>query len=244
MRNTFIVIGVLLVFFAVGIWFYLTKLDSKAKSEIEQHGSDMTKVAVHLGEVNISHKTGEGKIRDLMIGNPEAFTTPYAFSLPNTDINIDTQSLTTPVLIIHQLTVTMPEVNIEQNATGNNIHTISENVKAFISAHTEDVNHPSKRFIIDNLIIQNAKLHVSAPQVQPEVVTIPLADIRLTDVGKTNGGITSAELVSVIMQQINNQIVEAIRSRGLENMIDIKLLNPTAGENNSFGDRIIDFFSR
>jgi hypothetical protein len=68
MRKILIVIGIILFLFAIGIWLFISNIGPIAKSAIEKYGSQVTQVAVHVGDVQISSQTGEGKLHDLVIG--------------------------------------------------------------------------------------------------------------------------------------------------------------------------------
>ncbi len=209
------------------------------KKTIEKEGAEITGVSVNVGEVYLSQQTGDGRMRDLMVGNPEGFHTPYAFSFADIYFKVDLPSLTTELFIIRELSMAAPNINIEQIAHGNNIQMIQAHIKSFVDAHLENNQAEVRRFIIESLIIENAKLHVSAPLIQVDLVTIPLPDINMANIGKDQGGVTSAQLVQLIMQQMNIQIAQAIKSRGLENMIDVSELAP---HTLTFKDRIRNFF--
>ncbi len=241
MRKTLIVIGIVLVLFAIGVWLFLSNIDSVAKSAIEKYGKEVTGVAVNVGDVHISPKTGEGKLHNLVIANPAGFTMPYAYSFSDALIKLDINSLATKLFIINELSMIAPEINVEQNTAGNNLHLIQENIKAFLAAHAADLNANNNRFIIDSFTVTNAKLHVSAPLIQADLITIPLADINMLNIGKDTGGMTAAEVLNIVMHQMNIEIVQAIKSRGLENTIDVHTLVP---ESASITDRIRNFFAR
>lgn len=239
MRKTFIILGVILVVFAIGLWLFLSNIDSMSKGAIEKYGSQITKVAVHVGDVKVSPKTGEGELTNLMISNPSGFNTPYAFSFANIAIKLDIASLTKPLVVINEISVNAPNVNVEQTANGNNIHIIQKNIQDFIAAHTDASS--SKLFIIDALTIKNATLHVSAPLVKAEIVTIPLADIQLNNIGKDKNGVPAAVVLDMLMQQINVEIAKALTSRGLDNMVDLKSLGITTP---TITERIRTFFNQ
>lgn len=238
MRKTFIVIGIIFIFAIIGVWLFLSNIDSVSKSAIDKNGTAITQVPVHIKHVSISPKTGEGVLEELTIGNPEGFQTPYAYSFANSSIKLHIQSLTTKLLVIHELNMQAPDINIEQNAKGNNIQIIQKNIQDYINNHP-DHSANQNHFVIDSLTIQNAKLHVYAPA-QPMVV-IPMADIQLYNIGKEEGGVTSAQALNMVMQQVNYEIAKAIQSRGLENVIDISTFLP---EGVAVGDRIKNFFNQ
>ncbi|MGA2654437.1 MAG: hypothetical protein ABSF18_00465 [Gammaproteobacteria bacterium] len=239
MRNIFIGVGILLLLIAIGLGVFKFNRDNTAKQAIEKEGSEITQVAVYAAEVYVSPRTGEGHIHDLVVGNPQGFQTPYAFSFPDITLTMDLPSLTTQLFIVRELHIMAPDINIEQTNNNNNIQVIQAHVKAFVDANKTNIDARARRFIIESLTIETAKLHVSAPLIQAELVTIPLPDIDMVNIGKDQGGVTSAQLTQILMEQINLQIVQAIKSRGLENMIDISELAPPSL---TIKDRIRNFF--
>lgn len=239
MRKTFIIIGISLTLLALGVWLFMWNTDTAAKDAIEQQGSQITQVSVSVAQVDLSHQTGEGRLTNLVIGNPADFLTPYAFSSADATFKLYVHSLATKLYIIHELHVHAPDINIEQNEQHNNMEVLRANIQAYVDAHAVAQNAEVIRFIIESLTIQNAKLHVSAPLIQKDLVTIPLPDVHLVNIGRDSGGVTSPELVNLIMQQINIQIAQAIKSRGLEYIINVNALAPQPA---SLTDRIRKFF--
>jgi hypothetical protein len=239
MRKTFTVIGILLLLAALLVWFFKFNLDGIARKTIEKEGGQITGVTVQVAEVYLSSQTGAGRMRDLIVGNPEGFHTPYAFSFADIHFEVDLPSLQTQLFIVRKFNVAAPNINIEQTANGNNIQRLQAHIKSFVDAHIDNNQTEVRRFIIESLNIENAKLHVSAPLIQADLVTIPLPDINMANIGKDQGGVTSAQLVQLVMQQVNIQIAQAIKSRGLESMIDVSELAP---QTVTFKDRIRNFF--
>lgn len=253
MRKTLTLVGVVILILIAGAWFYLHNLDSIVKSEIEKQGSEITGVAVKVNDVKLSLKTGVGEIYNLTVANPTGFTTPVAFSLAQMQVAVDTHTIPDDMVRVHRLELIAPDVTVEQNATGNNIQIIQENIKSHIKAHiqpsqTADTSVPpapakvpGKRFWIESFVMKNATLHVSAPLVQAEMILIPLADLELTNLGATTGGLTASELADTITQQISLQIAHAIIARDLQNMVDLSAFNV---EPQSLVDRIRTFLKQ
>lgn len=239
MRKTFIIMGISLALVALGVWFFMWNTDTAAKDAIDKEGTQITQVSVSVAQVDLSHQTGEGRLTNLVIGNPPGFLTPFAFSFSDTTFKLYVHSLATKLYIIHELHVHAPDINIEQNDQHNNMEVIRANIQAFVDTHAVAADAQVTRFIIETLTIQNAKLHVSAPLIQKDLVTIPLPDVHLVNIGRDSGGATSPELVNLIMQQINIQIAQAIKSRGLEYIINVNALAPQPA---SLTDRIRNLF--
>ncbi|HLF66023.1 MAG TPA: hypothetical protein VI522_00245 [Gammaproteobacteria bacterium] len=250
MRNTFIIIGIVLALLVVGAWIYLFNVDSHVKTAIEKYGSAITGVAVNVAQVKIAPQSGEGKITDLMVGNPPGFSIPSAFSAHEINMNIDLHSISGDVVKIHNLTIIAPDVFVEQNTAGNNIHMLKDAIHAFLVAHTaapgasltaEQTAQMGKPLIIESFTIQGARLHAHAPLVQAEVVTVPLTDIQLNGIGQDTGGVQAAQAVEIIMEQINTSINQAVIARNLQNMIAV---DGQEEEEGGIVDKIRNFLTR
>ncbi len=249
MRNTFIIIGIVLALLVVGAWFYLFNVDSHVKASIEKYGTAITGVAVNVGEVKIAPQSGEGKITHLVVANPPGFSIPASFSAPEIQLKLDLHSISGDVVKIHALTIVAPDVYVEQNTAGNNIHMLKDAIHAFLVAHTAAPNATltadqtaqiGKRFIIESFTMQGARLHAHAPLVQAEVVTVPLTDIQLNGIGLDSGGVQAAQALDIIMEQIHTSINQAVVARNLQNMIEV---DETPNEG-GIVDKIRNFLTR
>src|SRR3569833_709402 len=76
---------VLLVLVALGIHFFL---DSAVKQGVETIGTKMAKVDVKLDGVHLSILSGSGKIKGLVIGNPEPYKTSKTISDDTTALEL------------------------------------------------------------------------------------------------------------------------------------------------------------
>jgi len=73
-----LVIALLVLLVLAGVAVHLF-LDGAIKRGVETFGPELTKVQVKLEYVNLSLLTGSGKIRGLLVGNPEGYKTPSPF---------------------------------------------------------------------------------------------------------------------------------------------------------------------
>src|SRR3954469_7544093 len=73
-----IVLVVLIVLVALGVHFFL---DGAIKRGVETVGPKLTKSEVKLDGVHLSLLSGSGKLKGLIVGNPDPYKTPHAISL-------------------------------------------------------------------------------------------------------------------------------------------------------------------
>ena len=72
-RLVLIAVVVLALLVVVGVHFFL---DGAIKRGVETIGPKLTKTQVTLNNVSLSLLSGSGKMKGLVVGNPEGFKTP------------------------------------------------------------------------------------------------------------------------------------------------------------------------
>lgn len=128
-----IVIGlvVLLVVVAGGVYFLYSSLGPIIKAAIEKYGSEATQAKVTVDSVKLSASSGEGSISDLIIANPQGFSTPHAFELGSISLVVDTSTITKNPVVIKQVVIEAPKVTYEQGNSGGNLQKIQQNVMQY-----------------------------------------------------------------------------------------------------------------
>src|SRR5512133_2494882 len=114
-----VVIGLLVVSFS---------LDGLVKRGVETVGPRITKVDVKLDAVNLSPFSGSGKIKGLLVGNPEGYKTPSAIKVGSATLGVQPRSLFADKVIINTINVEAPEVTFETDLRGNNLSKILANL--------------------------------------------------------------------------------------------------------------------
>ena len=85
MVRLFLVLVVLLVLAAIAVHFFL---DDAIKRGVETIGPKLTKTDVKLDAVSLSLLSGSGKIKGLLVGNPEGFKQPQAIKLGSASLSV------------------------------------------------------------------------------------------------------------------------------------------------------------
>ncbi|MFZ9440988.1 MAG: hypothetical protein ACO260_11925 [Hylemonella sp.] len=80
-KRLLILLLVLLAALAAAMWWLRGNLDGLIKDAIVRYGSEMTQAEVQVGSVELHIKQGQAVIRNLKIGNPAGFKTPYALEV-------------------------------------------------------------------------------------------------------------------------------------------------------------------
>ena len=209
-----LVVLIILAVLALGLF-----LDSAIKRGVETFGPKLTKVDITLQSVNLSILSGSGSIKGLVVGNPEGFSEPSAIRVGSASLSLKPSSLLSDKIVIKSIKVEAPEITYETTLRTSNLDKILANVKeATGGGETEPAKpeepaqpqeaKPAKKLEVDEFIITGGKVRGSVTGVGG--VTVPLPDIRLTDLGTGPEGITAAELAERVLAAIKTGAAKAV----------------------------------
>jgi len=227
MKKLIIGIGlVVVVLLVAAIIAVFLSLNSIVKKGVETVGPQLTKVKISLGGVNISPLSGSGQLSALFVGNPEGFKTPSAIKLGDIKVSVAVGSVLTDTITINSVKIKEPEITFEGGLGGNNISKILDNVKAATGgdkpAGKTDTKESAaktggKKFIVKDLVIEGAKLHVSITGMGGKEMTLPLPTLHLQDIGSKNNGVAAGELVKQILTPLLSSATDVVKS-GITNI--------------------------
>ena len=208
-----IVVLIILAILAVSLF-----LDGAVKRGIETVGPMLTKVEVRLDSVSLSLLSGSGKVKGLLVGNPEGYKTPSAIQVGTASLALQPGSVFANKVVIKSIQLQAPEITFETDLKGNNLSKILDNLKAATGeseptaakpAQTPQPAKAGKKLEVDDFLISGGKLHVSVTALGGQSATVPLPEIHLVDLGKGPDGITPAELAQRVLQAIEKEALQA-----------------------------------
>lgn len=216
--------GVVVILIAAGAYFLFSNLGSIIKAAVESFGTEITQAKVELNSVDLSPTDGAGAMRGLTIGNPAGFKTDSAFKLGEISLKVDTSTLTSDVIVIHEIRIIRPEVTYELGDGGSNVDAIQRNVDSYLKAQGIDPNAKGEskssgegpKLIIENLYIQDGKVRVSAGFLKGKTLDSPLPNLHLKDIGKEEKGASPGEVAKKIMDSMTSGITTAIKPLNLD----------------------------
>lgn len=245
-----IVVLALIIIAALGVHFFL---DSAVKRGVETVGPKLTKTDVKLGGVNISLISGSGKLKGLVIGNPEGYKTAQAISVGNASLELKPGTVFSDKLVITSINVQSPEITFEGSIKGlgikDNLQQILDNVNGSTSgskgtnvsvsgATPKEEKKANKKLEVDDFQITGAKLDASINGMEGKTLTLTLPTIQLTNLGTGPDGITVAELTKKVIAAIKDAAEKEVASnagnltKGAENLTKGLGTNATGGVNN------------
>ena len=203
----------LIVITVIAVGFFLGTI---VKTGMETVGPKIVQVPIKVDSVSLSVLTGSAKIRGLVIGNPDGYKTPYAISIGSAAVGVNPLSLLSDKIVVRSVRIEAPEITFEGNPFGeNNLKKIMDNVNAVAksgaapspNAQAQTGKKPARKIEVDDFSITGAKVHVS---MGGKEMTLPLPPIHLTDLGKGQGGITTADLTRRVLGAITTATVKAV----------------------------------
>lgn len=226
-----LIIGAILIVavVGVGVYVFMSSLDSVVKAAVEQIGSEATGTKVTLNEVEISPTSGFGALRGFRMTNPQGFAEGDAFKFDEINLTIDISTLLSDPVVIKEIVIEKPEITYAIGEGTSNVDEIQKNVNDYAGAKDSGSggggsSSEGPKLIIENLYMRNGTVTVSAPEMTDETLSAPLPDIHLTDIGKDDRGATPGEVARQAMAAIVDAAKQAVQS------VDVDALLKGAGE--------------
>jgi hypothetical protein len=232
MRLLLKILGILLVVVLLAVIYVATNLGGLLKKGVETYAPPLLGTAVVLDSATIKPLSGAGSVQGLAIAQPDGFGPGNAIVLDQASVGIDLPSLRGDPIIVKHILVDGPALNYVQTGDGNNLQTLLNNIKGQSGstekaepgpdgetggtgetdddAQQEDSAAPSKKIIVDQLTISNVNVTASSPLLPGESVGLTLEPIEMKHLGRAEGGLTAAQLLTQIAQRLNAQVQKSV----------------------------------
>lgn len=201
------VVGGIIVLLVLVVVIVFISIDKIAKTGVEKGATYALAVPTSLSSADVGVLSGKFAMSGLEIANPEGFDSPYFLRLESAGVEVSLDSLMSDVVTLPSLSLTDLNVHIDGVTGKSNVKTILDNLKRFESDEPKpdsDEAAPAKKFVVNEIDIQNVVVHVHLLPAGGELTTQKLIvpEIKLTDVGSAGEPITLAELSNIITQAI------------------------------------------
>ncbi len=147
------------------------------------------------------------------------------------------RSLLTDTIVINRIHVAAPRITYEIGVKGSNIGQIQKNLESEAPEEEapapEEPEKPGKKVIIEDLLIEDAKISLSAAFLGGKRASLPMPKVHLTDIGKDKGGASPAEALKVVFTELTNVIVKTVKASG-------KLIGSGAGAVKDAGSGLLE----
>ena len=204
---------VLALVLVIGV-LVLMNLGTGIKTVVETLGPEMTQAQVTLNSAKISLLSGDGRLKGLVIGNPEGFDTENAFSLGEIYFSLDQESLTTDIIVIETLKIVAPEVTMESGRGGSNLDRLQANITQYLGTDDSVASdgQTAKNIIIRDLVITEGQLHYGL--LGSKTLDVPLPTIHLAHIGEDGQGVSMAQATAKIVSAISKSATKAALQSG------------------------------
>lgn len=179
------------------------------KGAVNTAGPKLLGVPVSVQHVSLGLFTGRFQLNDLVIGNPDGFKTPEAIRVKRVALGMKMSSLFSKVLVIESIRVEGPEITYEVGLKGSNIGALQEKTAPAKPAEkpapaTEPAAAGERKVVIDDLRIEDGKVHLSTIGMAGHRVSLPLPTIHLTGLGRESNGASLSDVMNKVLGAIGS----------------------------------------
>jgi uncharacterized protein involved in outer membrane biogenesis len=216
MKKALIIVGVIVLVLAAIVWQVVANLDSIVAGVIEDTGSKVLKTEVSVSGVQIDLKAGKAGIAGLTIANPDGYSSANLFEMDGIEVGLDLGSIGKDVLVITSILVQDPKVNFEGNEKGgSNMQTLLDNINSGSKEEAVSEDGEALKMIINRFEFTGGQVKATSKLKPDEVLDLKLPPIKMSDIGKAQGGVTA----DVVAKEITSKLVGAVIAEAAKSSI-------------------------
>lgn len=211
---------------AIAAVVLLSNIGALTKAVVEKYGREALQAKVTLADVDVSLKSGQGRLTGFVVGNPKGFVTASALRFGEVKVTLDTARTTKDVIVLKEVLIAAPEATYEFASGGSNFDVLQRNAQNYArtmsprgEAKTDAKKGEGPKLIIDNLYIRDGKVGVSHAALKGEQLDAPLPTIHLKDIGKEKKGATPEEVGERLMASIARGAQSAVGTLNLDKVL-------------------------
>lgn len=212
------VIVVLVVLALIALFTLPYTIDPIVKTAASTGGPKLLGVPVSVGNVALSPLAGRMTISKLTVGNPKGYSENLALSVDLVDVELDVFSLMSDTILVKRIQIDVPAISYETREGKSNFDAIQANIK---KSSEEDKTKPpadqaavekkpGKKVIVELFALNNAKVSYASALTLGQAVTLPLPSVTVRDIGKASGGTSFTDAVTKIINEIGDDLVQAV----------------------------------
>ena len=189
------------------------------KGTIQTVGPLVTGVPMSVKSVGISTLGDFGiSVKDLVIGNPRGYSSPYAMKLGNFQLKVKTFSVFSGKIIVDKLLIEGVEVNFETSLIASNLTDINNNVTKYVPQPAKSDDGEKKeekappKLQVNTIDMSDITVRIIAKGADAAGVPIPMVPIHMTDLGTGPDGITPTALISEMFTKLITGVTSLVSS--------------------------------
>ena len=221
-KGILIILGLVILVFAVVVWRVVANLDSIVAGIIEDVGTQTLKTEVRVSGVSIDLQAGKAGIAGLTIANPEGYSNAKLFAMEGIEVDLDLASISKDVLVIQAIRIANPKINFEGDASGgSNMQTLLDNMESAPAGETES-GADATRMIIDQFEFTGGQVRATTALKPDEELDYSLPAIRMSGIGKSEGGVTADVVAKEIAEELVGAVIREAAKSGINKVIEKK----------------------
>lgn len=222
MNGIFKLVKVLLgmvVLLALGAVIALFFLGPVVKTVVNTVGPKMLGVPVEVKGASIRPLAGVVSLTGVKVGNPDGYSDTPLFALDEIRVHLEMASLSgSGPIVISELTIIEPHVGYEVVKRRSNIGALTTHLpkknKTKGSKAKKGEKKEGRKVIIDLIEFRDGEISYRAKMTLGQAIILPLPPLRMTGIGRDQGGITIVEAVAKVLGELLNVVGTAVTEVG------------------------------
>jgi hypothetical protein len=207
-----LIVVIALVAAGFGVAFYA---DTIAKGAVVKGSEQALGVSTSVGGVRLGVLGGDFGISSYEVRSPEGFAGEHLFRLERADLSVGMKTVLRDTVVIERLSLDGIALDLEMVDGKTNYGAVLDHMRGMsrrpgAGPGATPGDKPEKSLVIDEVVIRGitARARMSASKLGVErEVTVEVPEIRLQGVGRKQGGVTLAELVSVVLARVMDAVL-------------------------------------
>jgi len=205
-------IAVILLTVAAGVYLW-NNLDGVLQTVIQNHGSKVLTTELHVAEIRTDRQRGRGSIAGIEIANPPGFSETNIIQLGKITFRVNTEKTSITPIILNEVVIRGADAVYEINDAGiSNVDTLKRQIHT--QRYRKSENRSPLKFIIRKLIVETSMARLRTPATGKGSKRIRLPKVMMHNMGASNGGITSGEVMRRLTSRILSNMSSAVAATG------------------------------
>lgn len=208
-----------------GVIWFTRSLDARVERYLERLGSELLGVPVRIASVDVALREGRATLHGLEVANPPGdYSSRPALRVDDVSVSIEAASLASSPIVLREVAVGAPFVNLEVTEGGLNLLALSRHLDRVEPEQADAAadDEPPRLFRIETLRIREGTLRVDASALDREVREIALGDFARRNLGGASGG-TPGELGQEVLGPFLNTVLAKVATDRIGELLEEQL---------------------
>ncbi len=196
--------------------FLNSKGPSLIKNGIETNGSSQLGAKVSLGDISFDILQGQASLKEFTIGQPAGFGEGESFKVKEFSIDLEPLSLFQDHIKIETILIDKASLNLIMTGKESNFGKLQSNLAGEMASGSD--TESDVKLSIKQLNLNQTHLRIQSDKYGNKEIT--LADIKLENIGISEGGIAPNQAVSLTLDALKPQIAKALIELGIKDKLN------------------------